>query len=83
MHYLSKAKINKARFIVASSFFEFLMRRRKEPPVIRSGGSRRRATRVDLLRSLLVGESVSDLTELNAETAPGCCTLKSAAGAAR
>lgn len=69
MHYLSKAKINKARFIIVSSFFEFLMDLRKELPVIGCRESRRHETRVDLLPCLLVGESVSNPTEINRDSA--------------
>lgn len=75
MHYLSKAKINKARFIIVSSFFEFLIGRRKELPASRCRESRRHATEDDLLPSLLVEDSVSHPTEINAEIAPGYCTL--------
>lgn len=64
MHYLSTAKINKARFIIVSSFSEFLIGRQKEPPMICYRESRRHAARVNFL---LGRDSVNNLIAINAD----------------
>lgn len=67
MHYLSTAKINKARFIIVSYFFEFLIGRQKEPPMICCKERRCHATRVNLLLNLVDGDSVNNLIEIKAD----------------